>query len=239
MAEAALKAHIVAQTQANISFLQAQGYLSVSDATDIQTKLANTSVSRGTSSAMPTPTPPVPQPYHAPPQSQPQSSYQPSYQSPPPSQFQPLSVPPVSSYPPPPQDNVQRARAIWAYNEDQREPNDLTFSAGEVIEIVKEVNSDWWEGRARGRLGLFPSNYVEKMASDPEKRAYKPFMAAYHGSDIPPPVGAPVTNSVGLQEDPGQEKKKSKFNGLGNTLAHSAAGGVGFGAGMGLVSAIF
>ena len=55
-------------------------------------------------------------------------------------------------------------------------------------------------------------------------------------------------NSVGLQEVSGQTEKKNKFGGLGNTvigqrirvrlfplinvqMAHSAAGGVGFGAG--------
>lgn len=248
MTEAALMAHLLAQTQANISFLQQHGYLNVSDATDIQSKLATASASGGRtnnrvdsdlashaqnlgiSPPMPTPTPPT------------ASSYQPAYHAPPPpSQYQ--SPPPASTYhsppPPPPQDTTVKARALWSYNEDQREANDLSFSSGEVIEIVKEVNADWWEGRVRGRQGLFPSNYVEKMATDPEKRGYKPFMAAYHGSDVPPAPAAGATNSVGLQEAPGQEKKKNKFGSLGNTLAHSAAGGVGFGAGVGLVSAIF
>jgi hypothetical protein len=56
-------------------------------------------------------------------------------------------------------------------------------------------------------------------------------MAAHHGSDLPPAVGK---NSVGLMQDPGQDKKKSKYGALGNTMAHSAAGDVGFGAGKGV-----
>ena len=38
----------------------------------------------------------------------------------------------------------------------------------------------------------------------------------------PPPAQAPVAapvNSVGLQQDPGQEKKKSKFGKLGGTVS--------------------
>ena len=52
-----------------------------------------------------------------------------------------------------------------------------------------------------------------------EKPAYRPFGAVYAGYDQPPPAQAPApTNSVGLQQDPGQEKKKSKYGKLGDTV---------------------
>lgn len=44
-----------------------------------------------------------------------------------------------------------------------KEPNDLSFRAGDIIEIVAETNADWWTGRLNGNQGLFPSNYVEKI----------------------------------------------------------------------------
>ena len=47
---------------------------------------------------------------------------------------------------------------------------------------------------------------------------YRPFGAAYHGTDKPPPGGAGV-NSVGLQEAPGGAEKKSKFGKYGNTVS--------------------
>jgi hypothetical protein len=47
---------------------------------------------------------------------------------------------------------------------------------------------------------------------------YRPFGAAYHGIDKPPPAEADATNSVGLQEAPGTEEKKSKFGKYGNTV---------------------
>ena len=50
------------------------------------------------------------------------------------------------------------------------------------------------------------------------KKPYKPFGAALHGTDVPPPANS-ATNSVGLQEAPGQEQKKSKFGKYGNTVS--------------------
>lgn len=118
------------------------------------------------------------------------------------------------------------ARALWAYNENGADPNDLAFSAGDMIEIVAETNEDWWLGRAHGREALFPSNHVEKVQD-----------VSLQG---PPPPAAGGVNSIGLQQNPENKKKFGKF---GNTMAHSAAGGVGFGAGAaigsGLVHAIF
>ena len=105
-----------------------------------------------------------------------------------------------------------------------------------------------------GKQGLFPSTYVEKLShpvstgNSTAKKPYKPFGAAYQGMDSPPPADQGV-NSIGLQEKEGTEAKKDKFGKYKSTvkdfhvcfpvklysfytqLAHSAAGGVGFGAG--------
>lgn len=94
-----------------------------------------------------------------------------------------------------------------------------------MVEIVSEKNEDWWLGRARGKEGLFPSNYVEKVESavpvpapaPTTGRPYRPFGAALHGTDMPPPNAANV-NSIGLQQAPGQAEKKSKYGALGNTV---------------------
>ena len=44
-----------------------------------------------------------------------------------------------------------------------QDPNDLSFHSGDVIEIISETNPDWWTGKLKGRQGLFPSNYVERL----------------------------------------------------------------------------
>ncbi|KAJ7116353.1 SH3 domain-containing protein [Mycena epipterygia] len=218
MSEAALLAHVVSQVESNVNFLVSQNYISQSDASVFLAKLPSSSAPL----SMPTPTP----------------------------ARRGMSA---SAAP------VVQARALWPYNEDGRDVDDLSFSAGDIIEVVKEENADWWMGKINGKQALFPSAYVEKIAtpnSPPAGRnlppafngnagpkpAYRPFMAAHQGRDAPPAPGG-GTNSLGLSQDPEQEKKKSKFGKYGNTMAHSAAGGVGFGAGSaiggGLVRAIF
>lgn len=150
------------------------------------------------------------------------------------------------------------SRPLFTLDWSFKESNDLSFSSGEIVEIIDETNADWWTGKCRGRQGLFPSNHVEKIntpgvapapapaipsaapwvpsvgapAAPPsyqtppggyqgygqEKPAYRPFGAAYHGADQPPPAAG--VNAVGLQhDDKDHEKKKSKYGKLGNTVS--------------------
>ncbi|KAM9316422.1 SH3 domain-containing YSC84-like protein 1 [Gastrophryne carolinensis] len=52
------------------------------------------------------------------------------------------------------------ATAIYPF--EGLQPGDLTFQAGEKIVIVTKTEShyDWWEGKIKGELGIFPANYV-------------------------------------------------------------------------------
>ncbi|KAG7441915.1 SH3-domain-containing protein [Guyanagaster necrorhizus] len=235
--ETTLLIHIVSQTASNVDFLVANGYVTHGETAGLQRKLSSL---QSTTASTPAPVRSTP--------------------------FRSPSLPP-----PAPAPAVVQAKALWAYNLDTSDRDDLSFAAGDIITIVEETNADWWLGEYGGRRALFPANYVEKIAPAPtpapapaprtlppaftpptgvrsvppaptEKKEYKPFMAAYSSANAPPPPGA-GTNSVGLQQDAGQDGKKSKFGKYGNTMAHSAAGGVGFGAGAaiggGLVRAIF
>ncbi|XP_029695291.1 myosin IEb [Takifugu rubripes] len=62
---------------------------------------------------------------------------------------------------PKPKPRVPHCRALYAY--DAQDTNELSFNADDVIEIHSEDPSGWWFGRLRGREGMFPGNYVEKM----------------------------------------------------------------------------
>ena len=78
----------------------------------------------------------------------------------------------------------------------EQEPNDLSFSSGEIVEIVDETNADWWTGKCRGRQGLFPSNHVEKIDSlESTSPAPPPRMAPQQSMPPPPqpmvPYGQP------------------------------------------------
>ena len=44
---------------------------------------------------------------------------------------------------------------------DGEDINDLSFSRGDFIEVLKQHPSGWWEGECYGRRGLFPMNFVD------------------------------------------------------------------------------
>lgn len=81
-------------------------------------------------------------------------------------------------------------------------------------------------GKVNGRQALFPSSYVEKIQPGTAapavrgKTPYRPFGAALHGTDAPPPPSGAAVNSVGLQQAAGTEEKKSKFGKYGNTVGY-------------------
>ncbi|KAM5129071.1 unconventional myosin-Ie-like [Mantella aurantiaca] len=62
---------------------------------------------------------------------------------------------------PKPQPQLPRCRALYAY--DAQDTDELSFNANDVLDVVREDPSGWWQGRVRGREGLFPGNYVEKI----------------------------------------------------------------------------
>ncbi|KAK1233091.1 hypothetical protein PQX77_003731 [Marasmius sp. AFHP31] len=274
----ALLDHILSQTKANVEFLMAQSHLSPETGREILNRL-----------------PPPSDPVNA----LTDNTRNLNLSSGPGFGIAPPTGPPPPNYPPSP--NVQRAKAIWGYNEEgsvrivfllnccmltrqlfsiSKDPNDLSFRPGDIIEIVAETNKDWWTGRNHGREGLFPSNYVEKLAptSLPPKPERGPTYDSYKSpSGPPPPSHAPIPHygpppgppgpgyappyrpPMGYQGPPppgpphhyhnppyatpppapasappapaAEPAKDSKLGGMGNTLAHSAAGGLGFGAG--------
>ena len=48
------------------------------------------------------------------------------------------------------------------YSFEGQQPGDLNFQAGDRITVISKTDShfDWWEGKLRGRTGIFPTNYV-------------------------------------------------------------------------------
>ncbi len=52
------------------------------------------------------------------------------------------------------------------YDFESQQADDLPFKAGDKIKIVDSSDRDWWKGELNGRIGLFPSNYVEDRESN-------------------------------------------------------------------------
>ncbi|XP_011302675.1 unconventional myosin-If [Fopius arisanus] len=72
---------------------------------------------------------------------------------------QPQRLPPR-----PPPVSIQsfpRVKALYDYN--PQDLDELALKEGDIIEVLKEHEGGWWQGRLNGKTGLFPSNYVEKI----------------------------------------------------------------------------
>ena len=50
-----------------------------------------------------------------------------------------------------------------AANEDE-----LTLHEGEIVTVLNQniVDNGWWKGELKGRVGVFPDNFVELLPSD-------------------------------------------------------------------------
>ncbi|KAI5793129.1 hypothetical protein EDC01DRAFT_85972 [Geopyxis carbonaria] len=70
--------------------------------------------------------------------------------------------------PPPPKPkpknlSVAAEQATAMYDFEAQAEGDLSFSAGDVIDIIQRTNNDneWWTGKCHGKSGQFPGNYVK------------------------------------------------------------------------------
>lgn len=56
-------------------------------------------------------------------------------------------------------------RALYDYESDDQ--TNLSFSQGDVIQVLTQLESGWWDGVIHNQRGWFPSNYCELIA-DPD-----------------------------------------------------------------------
>ncbi|XP_073805940.1 sorbin and SH3 domain-containing protein 2 isoform X26 [Danio rerio] len=66
-----------------------------------------------------------------------------------------------------PEREKQSARAIYDFK--AQSAKEISFKKGDAVNIIRQIDSNWYEGEHRGRIGIFPISYVEKVAS-PERR---------------------------------------------------------------------
>ncbi len=50
------------------------------------------------------------------------------------------------------------AQVLYSY--DATADTELDMKEGQIINILREDNSGWWQGEIDGRVGWFPFNYV-------------------------------------------------------------------------------
>lgn len=54
--------------------------------------------------------------------------------------------------------------SLYAFQGQQE--GDLSFKAGEKIEVLEKPSPEWYKGRCNGVIGMFPSNYVKPLFGD-------------------------------------------------------------------------
>ncbi|KAK2817244.1 hypothetical protein Q5P01_025435 [Channa striata] len=73
---------------------------------------------------------------------------------------------------PTPDREKQPARAIYDFK--AQTPKELTFKKGDAVNIIRQIDNNWYEGEHRGRVGIFPISYVEKMQSTEKQQPIRP-----------------------------------------------------------------
>lgn len=66
----------------------------------------------------------------------------------------------------------QPARAVYDFK--AQTAKELTFKKGDAVNIIRQIDSNWYEGEHRGRVGIFPISYVEKMPSTEKPLPVRP-----------------------------------------------------------------
>ncbi|KAL6094956.1 stac2 [Pungitius sinensis] len=60
-----------------------------------------------------------------------------------------------------------------------QEKNDLELHPGDRVQVTDDSNEDWWKGKSRDKVGLFPANFVQRVR--PGERVWK-VTDGFHGN---------------------------------------------------------
>lgn len=68
----------------------------------------------------------------------------------------------------------EMCRAMFHY--EAANADELTLHEGDIITIITKEGQDpgWWKGELKGKLGVFPDNFVQIITTPSEEVSYLP-----------------------------------------------------------------
>ncbi|XP_052494042.1 SH3 domain-containing protein 21 [Budorcas taxicolor] len=76
------------------------------------------------------------------------------------------------------------------FNYTPEQADELQLQAGEIVEVIKEIEDGWWLGKKNGQLGAFPSNFVELLDSGPPSLGNPDIPSVILGPQWPPKLSS-------------------------------------------------
>uniref|UniRef100_A0A8C9DHI9 SH3 domain containing 21 n=1 Tax=Prolemur simus TaxID=1328070 RepID=A0A8C9DHI9_PROSS len=76
------------------------------------------------------------------------------------------------------------------FNYSPEQTDELKLQAGEIVEVIKEIEDGWWLGKKNGQLGAFPSNFVELLDSGPPSLCHPDMPSISPGPQRPPKLSS-------------------------------------------------
>ncbi|XP_073759008.1 SH3 domain-containing protein 21 isoform X4 [Callorhinus ursinus] len=76
------------------------------------------------------------------------------------------------------------------FNYSPEQADELKLQAGEIVEVIKEIEDGWWLGKKNGQLGAFPSNFVELLDSGPPSLGNPDMPSVSPGTQRPPKLSS-------------------------------------------------
>lgn len=66
-----------------------------------------------------------------------------------------------TSAPVPNRPMMSRAQALYDFEPDPSQPGELPLRKGDIVRVLERAYAEWWRGECRGRIGIFPVNWVQ------------------------------------------------------------------------------
>ncbi|PUU83250.1 SH3 domain-containing protein [Tuber borchii] len=250
---AALTNRSIRNIISELEFLADANVISATTFRTITEQLPAVGAASGISAALPPPTPaPGPVPHTSTPAiPHPTFSPPPSTKTPLSEKYLPIATQAPPSPPAPPSYTptalvLSLANAEWAFVGTEK--GDLSFKAGDTIEVLEKVKDDWWKGRVaggNGEIGLFPSSYVkETRVLAGREKAPLPNLPPRAGSSGYGPGGNMMTDIAHGNSGQQQQGDKGSLVGkngekFGKKLGNAAIFGAGATIGGKIVNGIF